>query len=238
MVEIFQVDNNSHECGLKLLLDSADTTIWQRLLPSGLFYGVTTNPKLLQQAGVACTLENLTRLARTAFEMGAQEVHLQTWGMQEPAMTRTGCQLAAIDPRIMVKVPATPPGYQTARALIAESVGVTLTAMHSASQVLAALALGTRYAVPYLGRMNDAGLDGLAEVIAMQEILDHHPGPTQLLLASLRQLRDVVTLARHGVAVFTLLPTLVESLLENPLTLKASQDFEACVNASLRESNT
>ena len=217
----------------KLLIDTPKIQDWERLLPSGLFFGVTTNPKLMAQAGEPCTLANLQRLAQTAFGMGVEEIHLQVWGMDADSMIRIGRQLAAIDPRVMVKVPATRPGYQATRVLVSEGVSVTLTAMHSAVQVLTAIALGARYAVPYLGRMLDADPNALNEVIAMQEILDHHPGRTQILLASIRQIEHIVELARRGVSVFTLLPPLADQLLDNPLSQKAAAEFEASVQKSL-----
>ncbi len=218
---------------LKLLIDTPKIQEWERLLPSGLFYGVTTNPKLLAQAEEPCTLANIQRLAQAAFQMGVDEIHLQVWGMDAQSMINIGRQLAAIDPRVMVKVPATRPGYQATRILVSEGVNVTLTAMHSAAQALAAIALGARYAVPYLGRMLDADPNALNEVIDMQEILDHHPGRTQILLASIRQIEHIVVLARRGVSVFTLLPPLADQLIDNFLSQRAAEEFEASVKQSL-----
>jgi transaldolase len=216
---------------LQLYIDSPDTEIWQRYLAGGYFYGVTTNPKLLYQAGVPNAVENLAGLAHAAFELGAQEIHLQTWGGSMEAMLDTGRQLAAVDPRVCVKVPITEAGLLCARQLIEEGARVTLTAVHAAAQMLPVIALGAAYAAPYLGRMNDAGLDGLDEITAMQQMIDHaQPGAggstTRLLVASIRSLSDLATLARRGCNTFTLLPGLVEELLNNPQTLKAAADFE------------
>jgi transaldolase len=112
-----------------------------------------------------------------------------------------------------------------------EGARVTLTAVHAAAQMLPVIALGAAYAAPYLGRMNDAGLDGIDEITAMQQMIDHaQPGPggstTRLLVASIRQLSDLTALARRGCDTFTLLPGLVEELFNNPQTLKAAADFE------------
>jgi transaldolase len=216
---------------LQLYIDSPDTEIWQRYLAGGYFYGVTTNPKLLYQTGVPNTMENLAGLAHAAFDLGAQEIHLQTWGENMEAMLNTGRQLAAVDPRVCVKVPITEAGLLCARQLIEEGARVTLTAVHAAAQMLPVIALEAAYAAPYLGRMNDAGLDGLDEITAMQQMIDHaQPGPdgntTRLLVASIRSLSDLATLARRGCNTFTLLPGLVEELLNNPQTLKAAADFE------------
>jgi transaldolase len=217
---------------LKLLVDSADVAAWERLMPSGVFYGITTNPKLLVQAGAPCTLESLRHLASAAFELGAGELHLQSWGESADELLAIGRELASIDPRVVVKIPGTRAGFLATRGLVAEGVGVTLTALYASHQVLAAMALGARYAVPYLGRMNDAGLDGLGEVAAMQEMLDALASPTQILLASVRQLSDLVFLARRGVNVITLQPPLAAELLDNPLSIQAAADFEANARAA------
>jgi len=232
MVDRMPVSGSDRSSKLKLLLDSADIAEWRRLLPSGLFYGITTNPKLLRQAGVPCTLDALSRLAAQAFDIGAGEIHLQTWGMQIDEMLSIGRKLAAIDRRVIVKVPATRQGYFCTRLLIEEGTGITLTAMYSAHQVLAAAALGANYAVPYLGRMNESGMDGIREVITMQDTLVNLSSRTQVLVASIRKLDDMVTLARRGVQVFTLLPPLVETLLDEPQSLKAAADFDEHARAN------
>ena len=211
---------------LRLYIDSSDRADWEHFLPTGLFYGVTTNPKLLYQAGIPYTVQNLAGLAQDAFSLGAQEIHLQVWGGETAPMLAVGRELAAIDPRVSVKVPITQAGILVARQLIEEGAKVTLTAVHAAVQMLPVIALGAAYAAPYMGRMSDAGLDGPGEVIAMQQMIDHLDSSTRLLVASIRQLSDLTTLARNGVDTFTLLPPLLEEMLNNPLTIKAAADFE------------
>jgi transaldolase len=216
---------------LRLYIDSSSRADWEYFLPTGLFYGVTTNPKLLYQMGMPSTVENLAGLAQTAFELGAQEIHLQVWSGEKdiPAyagMLAVGRELAAIDARVRVKVPITQAGILAARQLIDEGAKVTLTAVHAAVQMLPAISLGADYAAPYMGRMSDAGLDGPGEVVAMQQMIDRLESPTRLLVASIRQLSDLARLAQNGVDTFTLLPPLLEEMLNNPLTIKAADDFE------------
>jgi hypothetical protein len=61
----------------------------------------------------------------------------------------------------------------------------------------------------------------------MQDIIRQFPSRTRVLVASIRQLGDVVALARYGVGVFALLPPLAEALLDHPLSIQAAADFEA-----------
>ncbi len=58
-----------------------------------------------------------------AFEHGAPEVQLQTWGDH----LAVGRQLAAVDRRVVVKLPITRSGVDAAATLVAEGCRVTLT---------------------------------------------------------------------------------------------------------------
>ena len=61
----------------RLFLDSASVDAWRELLPTGLFYGVTTNPTILKRDGVPCTVPDVAKLARTALGAGCQEIMVQ-----------------------------------------------------------------------------------------------------------------------------------------------------------------
>jgi len=216
--------------GLRLYVDSAEEKDWRHYLPTGIFYGVTTNPKLLNQIGIGFTIDRLAQLAQTAFELGANEIHLQAWGYESEQMLKIARELARIDQRVMVKVPITPVGILCAQKLITEGSNVTLTAIHSAQQVLIAIALGASYAAPYLGRMTDGGLNGIEEVTSMGRIVAAMDSPLRLLVASIRQTVDLKVLAERGLNTFTLLPKIIDDLLENELTRQAVISFEEAVS--------
>ena len=212
---------------LELLLDSADPIAWRQWLPSGLFSGITTNPTLLRRAGQPCALEPLQELAAEALALGARQLHLQTWGADVEAATCRGLALARIDPdRVLVKVPVTQAGTETARRLIAEGVAVTFTACYEVPQVLIAAALGARYIAPYLGRISDSGRDGLATLSAMQRCLDGVGSSTRLLVASLRQPSDLAELSAAGLSTFTISPEIAAALFACQATDAAAAQFE------------
>ena len=217
---------------LRLFLDSADPSAWSRLLPLGFCHGVTTNPLLLERVGEACTVPNLRRLARAAGELGAREIHLQTWGTTAEELTERGEALAADPPGIavVVKIPATTTGFAAARRLVAAGTAVTLTAVYGEGQVLAAAGLGAAYAAPYLGRLDDAGRDGQAILVRMQR-LALAAADLRLLAASLRTPQRVVDLAAAGLDTFTFGPDVASGLIEEPLTRAAADDFQRAAAA-------
>ena len=227
------------ETGLRLFLDSADPVDWNRFLPLGFFHGVTTNPLLLERAGQPCTVANLRDLATAARDLGAREIQVQTWGRSPEQMVETGESLAELaEPglRAVVKIPATAEGFQAARALRENGRSITLTAVYTPGQVMAAASLGASYAAPYLGRLDDAGQDGAATVLAMHDILARNGSPTRLLTASLRTVEQVIDLATRGLDTFTFGTLVAGKLLASNLTSAAAADFQRAAEAMGKES--
>ena len=230
----FQATPGGTDPGLRLFLDSADPAEWARFLPLGFFYGVTTNPLLLERADQACTLHNLRDLARKAGDLGAREIQLQTWGDSPEEMVDTGIRLAELanpKQRAVIKIPATDEGFRAARVLRDQGLAVTLTAVYTPAQVLAAAGLGAAYAAPYLGRLDDAGHDGAAIVLTMHKILAGSGSNTRLLTASLRTAEQVVDLAAAGLDTFTFGAKVAGELLASDLTGAAAADFQRAAKA-------
>lgn len=213
------------ETGPRLFLDTADEAAWAKWLPTGLFYGVTTNPTILRRSDQKGTLDNLASLAEAAFGLGAREMQVQTWGVDDAAMIAAGRRIAAIHHGIVVKVPVTLAGVRCAQALIGDGIRVTLTAVYAVQQVLTAAALHAHYAAPYFGRMGDAGKDAVAEISAMLNVLRATDSPCRLLLASIRTVGEVEALAAVGVDTMTFGPDIAEAMFADPLTEQAAEAF-------------
>lgn len=214
---------------LRLYLDSASPAAWDALIaPTGMVYGITTNPTILLRDGAqGCTPRALAPLARAAFAAGARELQLQATGTTAAKLLTVGLDLAALDARIVVKVCATRAGLEAAARLKAAGVRVTLTGlMAPETQIIAAAGLGAEFAAPYCGRITDAGRDGVAECAAAQAILDNLQSPTRLLVASVRSPADVAALAAAGCDTFALSPAVLAALAACPATDAAAAAFE------------
>ncbi|MCP4291954.1 MAG: transaldolase [bacterium] len=220
--------------GLQLYLDSADVNDWHRFLPLGVFRGITTNPVLLERALQPCTLPNLERLTREAVDCGCGEIHLQTWGKTEEEMINNGSQLAlmaGLGIAVLVKVPATEMGFKVAEKLASSGCRITLTGIFNPNQIFLAAGFDADYAAPYLGRLDDAGRDGQATILKMQDILDGSGATTRLLVASLRNADQVTQLASQGLDTFTFNAKVAEQLLTEKLTIEAAADFQRAAEA-------
>lgn len=212
---------------LRFYIDTADVSIWRTWLSTGLFYGVTCNPLLLERANVPCNIETLQKLTLQAEDLGAREIHLQAWGDSVVSLIKVGRELDSLGENVVVKLPATQMGTTAAAALVRHhSVRVTLTAIYEVHQVLIAAAIGADYAAPYLGRINDLGRKGIDELVKMQRSLDGTHSRVRLLTASIRSVEDITTLAAAGVDTFTFSDAIAQSLFNVPDTIKATADFE------------
>ncbi|NVN03490.1 MULTISPECIES: transaldolase family protein [Asaia] len=213
--------------GVRLFLDTADRAALARWLPTGLFHGVTTNPTILDRAGLRSSFDDIAPLMQEILTYPVQEVQAQCWGTETDALIETGLALAALDPRLVVKVPITENGIRAVAALHARGVRTTLTAVYVAHQALTAAASGADYVAPYFGRINDSGRDALAVISEMQAILGSTGTTTRLLVASLRHAEDMARLASLGCDTFTFSPVVAEQLFSDPQTIEASAVFEA-----------
>lgn len=207
---------------MALYIDAADRQLIEELWSSGVFAGVTTNPTILDRAGLG--QRDVPDLYKWLTDLGVGTVYVQVVGRTRDEMLRSAEALRALGP-LTVKVPATAAGLSAAGALVRDGAQVLLTAVYSPVQALMARDCGIQGVAPYVGRMTDAGRSGVESVIAMQQAIGTEP--TRILAASLRSADDIARLAAAGVPDFTLGGALAQSVLDDELTRAAVDEFEA-----------
>jgi TalC/MipB family fructose-6-phosphate aldolase len=211
-----------------LYLDGADRAELAPLLATGLFHGVTTNPKILAQAGL--TLDDVPELYGWAIDHGAQLVFAQALGTDVEALRRSARWITRIGERARVKVVATTAGLTVAKELADDGHEVLVTAVYHPTQALAALAAGARFIAPYVGRAGDNGRDGHALVATIAALAaswrDRGGHELRILAASLRTPDLVANAAAAGAQDVTVAVPVAWALLEDPLTVRAAAEFE------------
>lgn len=215
-----------------LYLDSADLGELRRCLPHPVVHGVTTNPTLLRRAGIG--RGELPGLLARCLELGARQVQAQVYSSEVDGMLEDAeALLSRFQPgRLVVKIPATRQGLDAGARLIARGVPVTWTAVYAPEQAHFAAQLGAAYAAPYLGRLEDAGIDGLALIARMQALVAQRPSSgTRLLVASVRTREAYLSLLQLGVGSITIPPRLFAELLDHSATLVAERGFLADAHA-------
>eukprot|EP01037_Dinobryon_pediforme_P012254 gene12254-12341_t len=218
---------------IRLFLDTADSAEWAKWLPTGLFFGVTTNPVLLKAAGVTCSHVALQGLVDLAFAHGAKEAQVQSWGRTADAYIDNGRKIAGYSPNMVVKIPTNDAGVRAAKLLISENIRVTMTAVYTPAQALLASALKADYSAPYFGRMNDLGRDGFGDIVAMQQSVKALDSKTRILVASLRAAGDVAGLAAAGLDTFTFSPKVAADFFSDEAAAVAIEAFEVAAQGSV-----
>ena len=221
---------------INLLLDNANPLEWEQWHESGLFKGITTNPTLLKEASQHCTISNLLDLSLKAERLGYKELHIQAWGKGALDLYDCGLSISKLSNqnlRIYVKLPLTLEGSKAAKMLNQSNIPITFTACYKVKQVLIATSLGAHYIAPYLGRINDKGLDGNKEIKRMQKVLNGIRSTCQILVASIRSSNDICDLATVGIKTFTISPKLAKEIYHCEETLEAIKKFEIDLNNNI-----
>ena len=198
---------------MKLFVDSASVAAVEALMPLGIIDGITTNPSLLAKAADGAH-DTLTRLCQVV----GGPVSAEVVATDADGMIGEGRELAALDDRIVVKVPFGKAGIQACAALAAKGIRVNVTLVFSPTQALLAAKVGATYVSPFVGRLDDVGTSGMGLISQIVEIYENYEFPTEVLVASVRGPIHVVEAARMGADICTCPPKVIEMLFDHPLT--------------------
>lgn len=219
---------------MDLYLDSAATADWERLMPTGLFKGITTNPLLASRAGLIYPEIDWEDMAKRAADLGARELHAQVYGAPDTYLGWAEALLAAGETagiRTVVKVPCVERAIRQIPALKAAGCPILLTAVYDAKQMLVASSLGTEFIAPYFGRMLEAGLPAYDHLSQMLAVTRTRGNVTRVLIASLRDTEQMCRLSDMGHDCFTISATIADMLLSDERSEAAVAQFEAAAAA-------
>jgi transaldolase len=208
---------------MKLFVDSADLAEIRELAASGLLDGVTTNPSLVAKSG-----RDFKDTIRQIAELVPGPISAEVAALDYESMVSEGRTLAKIADNVTVKVPLTWDGLKACRTLTSDGTMVNVTLCFSANQALLAAKAGATFISPFIGRLDDIGLDGMELLSEIRTIYDNYPNlETEILAASIRSVNHVKQAAMIGADVATVPATILKSLIKHPLTDKGIEQFTA-----------
>ncbi len=207
---------------MKFFVDTADVNDIRELAATGLVDGVTTNPSLIAKAG-----RDILEVTREICDIVEGPVSAEVTALKADEMIEQGRKLAKIADNIAVKVPLTWDGLRACKVLSDEGRMVNVTLCFSAAQALLAAKAGATFISPFIGRLDDIGLDGMELIGDIRLIYDNYGYETQILAASIRNMNHVAFAAKIGADVGTMPPSVMKSLAMHPLTDKGIETFMA-----------
>jgi transaldolase len=140
-------------------------------------------------------------------------------------MVAEGSSLAKIAKNVAVKVPLTWEGLKACRALAQAGHKVNVTLCFNANQALLAARAGASFISPFIGRIDDAGEDGLDIISEIRTIYDNYDFDTEILAASIRTVNHVRYAALAGADIATVPVAIMKALVKHPLTDKGIDLF-------------
>lgn len=208
---------------MKFFVDTADVDEIRDLADTGLLDGVTTNPTLIAKAG-----RDFKEVVREICDIVDGPVSAEVAATEADAMISEGRTLAKIAGNVTIKVPLTWDGLKACRALTQDDTMVNVTLCFNANQALLAAKAGATFISPFIGRLDDIGLDGMELISEIRIIYDNYDDlTTQILAASIRSQNHVKMSAMAGADVATVPPGVLRGLVRHPLTDKGLDAFLA-----------
>ncbi|RIK84984.1 MAG: fructose-6-phosphate aldolase [Hyphomicrobiales bacterium] len=207
---------------MKFFVDSADVKEIRELSELGLVDGVTTNPSLILKSG-----GSIADVTREICSIVAGPVSAEVVATDYDGMMREAAFLGGLADNVCIKVPMTFDGLKACRALTAQGRKVNVTLCFSANQALLAAKAGAAFISPFIGRVDDIGLDGMELIAEIRQIYDNYDFGTEVLAASVRTVNHVKQAALIGADVVTVPPATLKALVKHPLTDKGLDAFLA-----------
>ena len=209
---------------MKIFLDTADVDMIGPAYSTGLIDGVTTNPTLIKKSG-RDPIEVIKEISTTfpTFQSISAEVVADTAEeMIDQAQAFNGLW------NVTIKVPCTVEGLKACTALAVNNYKVNVTLIFSVAQAILAEKAGASYVSPFVGRWLDNSVDGIQLI---KDIRDVYSGKdrfttTQILGASIRDVRQVEQSFKYGADIVTIPPTVFWAMYKNVLTDKGLEQFQ------------
>ena len=209
---------------MKFFIDTANLDQIRQAHEMGILDGVTTNPTLMSKEGVKGK-EQIFDHYRKICDIVDGPVSAEVFATDYEGMLREGEELAAINPKITVKLPCTKDGIRAMKYFAQKGIATNCTLVFSVGQDLLAAKAGATFVSPFIGRLDDISEDGISVVAQIVKVYRTYGFKTQVLAASIRHTNHIIRCLEIGADVATCPLKAIEGLLNHPLTDKGLDIF-------------
>lgn len=205
---------------MKLFVDTANTEEIRKANDLGVICGVTTNPSLIAREGLEfkSVITEITSIVDGP-------ISAEVISLEAPKMVEEAVELSKIHKNIVIKLPMTEEGLKATKQLTEKGIHTNVTLIFSAAQALLAAKAGATYVSPFIGRLDDIGMDGMALVKDIADIFKLHDIKTEIIAASIRGPLHVVEAAKAGAHIATVPYKVIVQMTKHPLTDNGIERF-------------
>lgn len=207
---------------MKIFIDTANLDEIRKAESYGIVAGVTTNPSLIakEHGDFKKIIEEITSIVDGP--ISAEVISLEAEGM-----IKEGVELAKIHKNIVIKLPTTFEGLKACKKFKELGIKTNLTLIFTLNQALLAARAGASYVSPFIGRLEDTGVDGIDLIRKIRKVFELHNIKTEIIGASVRNSYHVEEIAEAGAHIGTLPFKVIESMIKHPLTDAGIEKFMA-----------
>ncbi len=206
---------------MKYFIDTANMDEIKEIHEWGVLSGVTTNPSLVAKEKDISFHDRLVEIC----ELVEGPVSGEVIALDAEGMIEEGRVLAKLHEHIIVKIPMTAEGMKAVKVLASEGIKTNVTLVFNTVQALTAARAGATYVSPFIGRLDDIGLEGLQLIEDISVIFALHGISTEIIAASIRDEGHVHGAALKGAHIATIPYKVLKKLTDHPLTDKGIDQF-------------
>jgi transaldolase len=207
---------------MQFFLDTANIGLIKQFVDWGVVDGVTTNPTLIAKEGI-----DLEKRIKEIAEIVDGPISSEVIATDSAGMIAEGRKYAKWHENIYVKLPMTAEGIKALHVLSGEGIHTNVTLVFSANQALIAAKAGATLVSPFIGRLDDIGVNGMQIIEDIVEIYERYGYMTEVLAASIRHTEHVHQAALAGADICTMPPKVLEKMIHHPLTDHGLERFLA-----------
>ena len=217
---------------MKIFLDTAEVDQIIDGYKTGLVDGVTTNPTLILRSGrqQLDVIEEIYQACPNLESISAEVVADTAEEMIEQAQPYID-----FSSNVTIKVPCTREGLKACYELSNDDILTNVTLVFSVTQAILAAKAGATYVSPFVGRVDDNSFGGLCLVKDIANTYKVHDVETQILAASVRNVRDVGRAFEYGANVCTIPVKVFDKMYDHVLTREGLELFNNDYLAAKKE---
>ena len=210
---------------MKFFLDSAIVDEVKVALDIFDIDGITTNPRHVQVSGkpFLTVIQEIGDLVKGTDKTVSVEVNPHLTDFDE--IIQEAKKLAALSPNFVVKLQCMESTLKAIPALAKEGIRVNMTLVFSAAQALFAMRAGAYYVSPFIGWKESNAEEVESFVQEVVQIRDNYAYSTEVLVAAVRNGRQIVNAAVAGADIVTAGLAVYRESLEHPYTQMGIQRF-------------
>jgi len=211
---------------MKLFIDTANVAHIREVNEWGVMCGVTTNPSLIAKEGrdFVEVVKEITDIVDGP--ISAEVIDTKADGMVKEALELIKkLNLGNKEKNIVIKIPMTAEGLKATKQLTAKGIKTNVTLIFNTTQALLAARAGATYVSPFLGRLDDIGMDGMNLIEEICDVFDTHGIETEIIAASIRHPIHAIQAARLGAHISTIPYPVFLQMLNHPLTDSGIERF-------------